>query len=155
ADPTRATNLIVVDANAAARTTDVQVNGYSWSFPGVTSVVVTGTEESGATNTVRIQRTLQGVDTTVNATANPTEILIVGQLNEISGTSIDNVQSVLGKVTVHGTLSTSLYINDGTDPDAQTVTISSTGITGLVPGGVTYSGLMKSIEVAGGLGGNV
>jgi hypothetical protein len=147
ADPTQNNNVITLDTTAATQTVNVSVNSYSWTFTGVSSIVVNGNRHDNTSDTVRIKSTLAGVTTTIH------------DLASLASTTVDlgkagiGMQGIAGPVDVGAGTRETVNIDDTADKGSHTVAVTNTGITGLAAA-ISYEGQLSSIEVRGGSGGN-
>jgi hypothetical protein len=140
------------------------------SYSHITNLVLTG---GSGNNTYNVLSTLglyptslntgSGVDTVnVQSTTGPLSIVSAGGggLDTVNVGNAGSVQGILGAVTVTNLVSfTRLNVDDSSDPNPRNVTLSASGLTGilsgLAPAPIDYATTaVNSLTVRGGSGGN-
>jgi hypothetical protein len=165
-DTSNATNTTyTITSSSVARTGSAAVN-----YRNITNLVING---GSGTNTYNVLSTQSlyptslnsgsGVDTVnVQSTAGPLFILSAGGdgFDTVNVSNAGSVQGILGAVTVTNPLSfTRLNVDDSSDPNPRSVTLSASGIVGMIsglaPAPIHYATTaINSLTVRGGTGGN-
>jgi len=160
-----ANTTYTITGSAVARTGSAAI-----TYLNITNLVLNG---GSGTNTYNVLSTPSlyptslntgsGVDTVnVQSTAGPLSIFSTGGggSDTVNVGNAGSVQGILGAVTVTNLVSfTRLNLDDSSDPDPRSVTLSASGLTGilsgLAPAPIDYATTaVNSLNVRGGSGGN-